>query len=474
MNETEITNADTAGLPYVDTHCHLSSGHFDADRDAVIEHCRKAGVRMVAVGADLPSSRISLEMAKKRPDLIRAAVGIHPNDVAGLGDSDWAALEELAKSQFTAALGETGLDYHWKRVDPDEQKAAFRRHLNLAESLRKPVVVHARDSVTDVLAMLEPFLANGGKAVWHCFVAGKKEIGPALDFAAKHRLFLGIGGLVTFEDQKPLRSIAPQIPDELLLLETDAPYLSPRPKKSDRNTPDGVIRVAEELAVLRRVSPVDVARLTTRNACRLFGLDLPHSDPAIAYRIRDSLYLALTVRCNNNCVFCARNDSFVVKGHDLKLAADPSADEVIRAMGDVRGYKEVVFCGFGEPTLRLDVLKAAAAEARRQGVPVRLNTNGLANLEHGRDITPELVGLVRTVSVSLNTANPGQYERLCRPRFGAAAYPAILDFVRRAVAAGLETVCTVVATPEIDVEAARRIAINLGASFRIREYNQVG
>jgi TatD DNase family protein len=135
----------------------------------------------------------------------------------------------------------------------------------------KPLSVHARDSVPDVLAMLEPHLKDGLKAIWHCFVAGKKDIGPALDFAIANRLCLAVGGLVTFEDQKPLREHVARIPDELLLLETDAPYLVPRPRTTDRNTPAGVIRVAEVLAGLRGVDAERIRAVTTANADALLG-----------------------------------------------------------------------------------------------------------------------------------------------------------------------------------------------------------
>lgn len=253
---------------YIDTHCHLASERFAGDMDEVIRRSLAAGVRPLATAADLASSRLSLELAERFPEVL-ATVGAHPNDVAHFGEEEWRELESLARSPRVAAIGETGLDYYWHDTPPETQKIWFERHIDLAMRLDKPVVVHARDSVPDVLALLAPHLASGLKAIWHCFVAKKKELGPALDFAIRHRLFLGLGGLVTFEDQKPLRAIAPAIPDELLLLETDAPYLAPRPRKSDRNEPTGVIRTAEVLAELRQTTPEEVAAITTRNALEL-------------------------------------------------------------------------------------------------------------------------------------------------------------------------------------------------------------
>ena len=255
---------------YIDTHCHLASDRFAADADEVTERAVAAGVGMLAVAADLDSSYKSLAIAERHPGIL-ASAGVHPNDASDLDEERWAEIVTLARSPRVAAIGETGLDYYWKDTPKETQKIWFQKHIELSMATGKPLVVHARDSVPDTLAVLGPYLDQGLKAVWHCFVAGKKEIGPALEFAVAKRLSLAIGGLVTFEDQKPLRNHVALIPDDLLLLETDAPYLSPRPKKTDRNEPTGVIRVAEVLAELRGTTPERVAEITTRNAERLFG-----------------------------------------------------------------------------------------------------------------------------------------------------------------------------------------------------------
>lgn len=255
---------------YIDTHCHLASPRFDSDRDDVASRCRAAGVGMLTVGGDVASSRLSLDMALRHPG-VRAAVGVHPCDIDGLTEEGWQEIVEMAGNQEVAAIGETGLDYYWKDTSPDDQKKWFDRHIELALVTGKPLSVHARDSVKDVLATLGPRMGDGLKAIWHCFVAGKKEIGPALDFAVANGIYLAVGGMATFEDQKPLRNHVPLIPDELLLLETDSPYIIPRPKTRDRNEPDGVIRVAEALAELRKTTPERVAEITTRNAVSLLG-----------------------------------------------------------------------------------------------------------------------------------------------------------------------------------------------------------
>lgn len=255
---------------YVDTHCHLASERFRADVDQVAREALAEGVAILTVAGDVASSRESVAIAR-RHDGVLASVGVHPNDADTLDDAAWREIEDLARLPEVAAIGETGLDYYWKDVPRDVQRRWFQRHIELALATGKPLSVHARDSVQDVLTALEPHLAQGLKAIWHCFVAGKKDIGPALDFAVANRLYLAVGGLVTFEDQKPLRGHVHLIPDDLLLLETDAPYLSPRPKKSNRNVPTGVVRVAEVLAELRHTTPERIAAITTENARKLLG-----------------------------------------------------------------------------------------------------------------------------------------------------------------------------------------------------------
>ncbi len=259
---------------YVDTHCHLVSHKYGGEEEAVAQRSFAMGVRMLAVGADMAGSRASVALAERCPG-VRAGVGVHPTEALELESKPglWRELEELAARDSVVAVGETGLDYYWKDCPVDIQKKWFAEHMLLARALDKPVSVHARDSVRDCLEMMRPHLEEGLKAVWHCFVAGRKEIDWALDFCMEHGVFLGIGGLVTFEDQKPLRARVERIPAELLLLETDAPYLIPRPRAKDatRNEPFGVIRVAEALADLRAVPPEEIAAATTENARRLFA-----------------------------------------------------------------------------------------------------------------------------------------------------------------------------------------------------------
>ena len=262
--------ADMA-LAFFDTHCHLASERYAGDLPDVIRSCREAGVTALAVGVDVESSRRNLELAAGH-DCVLAAVGVHPTGVLELDREGWREISRLAGSPLAVAVGETGLDYYRKEAPPARQADWFDRHIELALAVGKPLLVHARDSIPDVVHRLTPHFASGLKALWHCFSAGKREIAAALEFAKAHGVGLALGGMVTFEDQKTLRRYVPIIPDELLFLETDAPYLSPRPKLSDRNEPARIVRTAEAVAELRGCSLEEIARLTSRNARRLFGL----------------------------------------------------------------------------------------------------------------------------------------------------------------------------------------------------------
>ena len=458
-----------------DSHCHINSEHFNDDRKEVILAAQKNQVQMLTCGTCVATSRVCSELAAEYQN-VYAAAGIHPNHTGdGITDRDYEELRQILSQDKVVAVGETGLDWYWDSVDRKVQQEHFRLHLELAKELKMPVVVHARDSADDCLDMIEPYVGGGSDFVWHCFIAGKKKLQRLLERSLDMGLYLGISGIVTYPEQIPFRKIIPQIPDKHLLLDTDSPYLIPKPRTVDRNEPGQALRIAEELALLRGVSVGDIARITTRNARKFLNLDQPDENiEKVVYQIRDSLYINLTNRCTNNCIFCARNQGFVVKGHDISLKHEPSADEVIGAMGGVRKYKEVVFCGYGESTMCLDVLLKVAAYCRREGVSVRLNTNGLANLYYKRDIIPELAEVIDAVSISLNSADPVQYDQLCRSRYGKDAHPALLEFAKRCLAAGMDTTLTVVAMPDINVDAAQKLVEGIGVKFRARSYVDAG
>ena len=198
----------------------------------------------------------------------------------------------------------------------------------------------------------------------------------------------------------------------------------------------------------------------------------------ITYPIKNALYVNLTNRCPCACTFCLRQNGSGVQGSDsLWLDREPACEEVLADIDtrDLAACSEVVFCGYGEPTERLDVLLAAARHIRAKapGLPIRVNTNGLADLIHGRPTAADLKGLVDTVSISLNTPDADEYLRVCRPKFGACSYEAMKAFARDCAAILPKVVMTVVDVPVTSLEnqaKCRAIAESLGATLRVRAY----
>ena len=196
--------------------------------------------------------------------------------------------------------------------------------------------------------------------------------------------------------------------------------------------------------------------------------------PEIAYVIRNSLYLNITSRCPNKCIFCSRETAPYVKGHYLGTDNEPTVEELKDAIGDPSVYEEVVFCGFGESTERLDVLKEIAGYLKEKGSKIRLDTNGLGDLINGRSICEELKGLIDTICISLNTNIEEEYQKLCPSEFDSQAYPALISFTKKARDYIPDVMVSIVGIPGIDVEACREIAEDLGVRFRVRDYNNVG
>ena len=198
----------------------------------------------------------------------------------------------------------------------------------------------------------------------------------------------------------------------------------------------------------------------------------------ITYQVKNAVYVNLTNRCPCNCTFCLRqNGSGVFGSGPLWLEREPTLEETVDSLGqwDFTRFREVVFCGYGEPTERLNVLLAVAAhlKGRDPALRVRVNTNGLSDLINGKPTAPLFAGKVDCLSISLNTDDPAEYLALCRPRFGAAAYPAMLKFTQEAAALLPSVVMTVVGEPVTSLEKqarCRKIAESLGARLRVRPY----
>ncbi len=454
----------------IDTHAHLEMREFNDDRDEVIQRAREAGVEyIVTIGTTVESSRDAVMLAEKY-DFIYAAIGIHPHEVKDVLHPAYEVLRHFAKHKKVVAYGEIGLDYYYEHSPRSDQKRKFRDMLREARELDLPVIIHDRDAHEDTLRILSEEWSPELGGVMHCFSGDLAMARKVIEMGFS----ISIAGPVTFPKAEALREVVKRIPIEHMLVETDSPYLAPQPVRGKRNEPAHVRHTAEMIAQVKGLSFDDVARITSFNAMQLFGIGKIPERGQVTYPIRNSLYLNITNRCTSACTFCVRYHTDFVKGHNLRLGEEPAANEVIAQIGDPRQYAEIVFCGYGEPLLRLDVVKAVAAEIKRRGGRVRIDTNGHANLIHKRNVLPELAGLVDAVSVSLNAQNAELYDRISQPAFGVNTYEAVKDFIREAKKYIPDVTVTVVSLPEVDLDACRKTADELGVKFRIREYNVVG
>ena len=457
----------------IDTHAHLQMREFDDDWPAALEGAEQAGIEcVVVVGFDVESSKKAVAMAEQNGGLF-AAVGVHPHDAGTLDEAALEKLRLMAAHPKVVAVGEIGLDFYRDRSPREKQHEAFEAQLALAEELKLPVIVHDRDAhgpATEILSAHAPNLVGG---VLHCFSGDIELAKAALDWG----FYISIAGPITYPNAEDLRSVVKRVPIERIVIETDAPYLAPQAKRGKRNEPAYVRYVAEALAELKGLSVEDIDRITTLNAKQLFGLPLGENGDVIIYSIRDSLYVNVTGACTNECAFCTKYKSPYVKGYNLSLRRDPSAGEIIDAMTKEtdRVFDEVVFCGLGEPFLRLDVIKEVAAHVKKLGRRVRINTNGQANLIHGRNVPPELEGLVDALSVSLNSSTAERYFDLCKPRFGRGTFDSVLDFIRESKKYIPDVSVTALEFDRDEFEACKKLAREeLGVEFRERYYNEVG
>ncbi|MEO5356689.1 MAG: YchF/TatD family DNA exonuclease [Nitrospirae bacterium YQR-1] len=451
----------------IDTHCHLEMPPFEGVVDEVVKRAAEASVTtLITIASDVASNERSRAIAELYEN-VRFTVGIHPHEAKDLSASVYEKLRSLCKHQKCVAIGETGLDYYHNHSPKDVQRQAFAMQMELAEETGLPLIIHSREASEDTIGMLKEHKVARG--VLHCFTANAeiaKEV-TSMGF------YVSFSGTVTFKNNPDVEKTVNAVSDNYLLIETDAPYLAPVPYRGKRNEPAYIIHTAARIAGLRGISVEDVDRITTLNAQNLFGLNKPSHDGKIAYQIRDSLYLNMTNSCTNHCTFCRRTVNATVKGHNLSLEHDPSAEELVCAMGDPAKFDEVVFCGYGEPLLKLENVKTVARYIKDRGGRVRINTNGLGNIIHKRNIVVELSGLVDRISISLNAQDEETYNRLCVPSV-ENAYEGVLDFIRQAKKHIPDVTVSVVDAPGTDVARCREIARELGVNFRLRHLNMLG
>ena len=255
-------------LELVDTHCHLDLDPLAASVEAVLARARAAGVRQcVTIGTTVAASRANVALAQ-RHSMLHAAVGVHPHEAGAVTEETLAEIEALAQDPRVVAIGEVGLD-HFRRQGPDaDQQRALRGFVGMAERLKLPLILHCREAYDPLLALLRECGAIRLRGVLHCASGPPEFIQAVLAFG----LHVSFAGNVTFPNAASLRSLVPLVPDDRLLIETDAPFLAPQPVRGRPNEPAYVAHTAEAIAGLRGVSVDTLGALTSGNARRLFQL----------------------------------------------------------------------------------------------------------------------------------------------------------------------------------------------------------
>lgn len=250
---------------YFNTHTHLNSEQLYLNRDDFIHRALENGVEnMVVVGYDLDSSRKAIEIAHEYP-FIYATVGISPNDCKDTTDEDLSEIEKMLQDPRVVALGEIGLDYYWDEVSHEKQKDIFTKQIEMAKKYQKPIVIHARDAYEDTYQILKQSAHYG---IMHCYSGSAQMAKRYIDIGFE----ISLAGPVTFKNAKVPKEVAQSVDIEHLMIETDCPYLTPHPFRGKLNEPANVVYIAQEIAKLKNMEIEDVARITTFNAKKMFGI----------------------------------------------------------------------------------------------------------------------------------------------------------------------------------------------------------
>jgi TatD DNase family protein len=265
---------------FIDTHCHISDSHFDSEREATIERARAANVTTLVEIAESPETwDAAVALADKYP-FIYTSLGIHPHHAHQVGPAEWPALSEKLKKFLkhpkVVAIGEFGLDYYRMQNTKEQQDYLFRRQLDLAKELGKPIVIHCRDAHADLQKVLVEYYPETSyarscpepKGTIHCFTGTWEDAQTYL----AHGFVLGIDGPVTYPNSKQLKENVTRLPLERIVMETDSPYLPPQSHRGQRNEPAHIPAIAAAVADLKHRSAEEVARATTSNAKALFRI----------------------------------------------------------------------------------------------------------------------------------------------------------------------------------------------------------
>ncbi len=251
-----------------DSHTHLNARQFDGDREQVIQRALDNGVtRIVNIGFNRETIPTSLALAE-RYDFIYTAVGWHPQDAVDMKPEDLDWIEELCKHEKVVAIGEIGLDYYWDTSPRDIQHNVFREQIRLARKIGKPIIIHNRDAHEDIVKLLKEEKADEVGGIMHCFSGSWETAKQCLDM----NFYISFGGPITYKNARQPKEVLAKVPLDRLLIETDAPYLTPHPYRGKRNETAYVRLVAEAAAEIKQVSFEEIAKITSQNATQLLGI----------------------------------------------------------------------------------------------------------------------------------------------------------------------------------------------------------
>ena len=253
---------------FIDSHAHIQISQFRSDRAAVLNRAKQANVsQILIIGFDLASSIDAVKLSEKHDNLY-ATVGMHPHDAKGLTPDVLTEFKEQLNHPKVIGLGEIGLDYYRNLSPREVQKDAFEKQLDLAEEMKKPIIIHNRDAYTDILPILESRKGNI-QGILHCFTGNVELMHRSIEIG----FHIGIGGIVTYPNARDVQDVASEVPLDRLLIETDCPWLTPQFRRGKRNEPAYVTAVAEKIATLRATSVEEIGKMTTNNFNNLFGID---------------------------------------------------------------------------------------------------------------------------------------------------------------------------------------------------------
>ncbi len=454
----------------IDTHCHLDLLKKDVFEETVKD---KYFEYLITIGYDRKTSQNAINIANSYGH-IYCSIGFHPHeaDKVVLEDMEWLKKKAIENNKVKA-IGETGLDFCKNYSDPRKQEEVFIWQINLARELGLPLIIHTRNAWDRIFEILKEEKAHEVGGIMHCFSGDYEHMKRAVDLG----FYISYSGIITYKSASNLREVVKKTPTRRLLLETDSPFLSPQPVRGKPNRPIYIKYIAKVMSqLIPNTALEDIERMTSENAKLILNLGYNGSKETITYVINNKLYINLTNKCNLHCIFCQRerNRNFLVKGYWVWVSRDPSVKEILRGIKDPEMYDEIVFCGYGEPTLRFDAIKEISRVLKEKGAKkIRVDTNGLLFTFLPKEKLKELKGLVDEFSVSINAPDDETYNKVCMPA-QQGAFKKVTEFIKECLKEGFKVTATAVNYPGVDMKRTEELVRSLGAKWRARYYEVVG